>query len=88
MPGIVSGIVPATLGAEVRLLAGAGVALVMSGMLVAPFVGEIGAAMKSAEPGAVHAERLEERISKTDLSAAVSAKTSSPVLRAPSETRR
>ena len=48
VPGIVSGIVPATLGAEVRLLAGAGVALVMSGMLVAPFVGEIGAEMNSA----------------------------------------
>ena len=60
----------------------------MSGLLVAPFVGEIGGAMKSAEPGAAHAERLEERISKTDLSAAVSAKTSAPVLRAPSETRR
>jgi len=38
--------------------------------------------------GGWHAERLEERISKTDLSAAVSAKTSSPILRAPSETRR
>ncbi len=88
VPGIVSGIVPATLGSEVRLLAGAGVALVMSGMLVTPFVGEIRASMKSAEHGVAHAERLEERISKTDLSAAVSAKTSSPVLRAPSETRR
>jgi hypothetical protein len=37
-----------------------------------------------------HAERtgLEERISKTDLSAAVSVKTASPMLHAPSETRR
>ena len=33
-------------------------------------------------------ERLEEPISKTDLSAAVSAKTSSPILHAPSETCR
>ena len=82
VPGLVRGIVPASFGDEVRLLAGAGVAL------VAPFIGEIGGAVKSADQGAAHAERLEERISKTDLSAAVSAKTSSPVLRAPSDTRR
>jgi CRP-like cAMP-binding protein/Zn-dependent protease len=88
VPGIVTGIVPASVGVELRLLAGAGVALVMATLLVAPFIGEIGAARKSAAPSAVHAERLEERISKTDLSAAVSARTSSPILHAPSETRR
>lgn len=33
-------------------------------------------------------DQLEERISPTDLSAAVSAKTSSPILHAPSESRR
>jgi putative peptide zinc metalloprotease protein len=88
VPGIVRGIVPAAFGDEVRLLAGAGVALVMSGLLVMPFVSEIGGAMKSAESAGAHAERLEERISKTDLSAAVSAKTSAPALRAPSDTRR
>jgi CRP-like cAMP-binding protein len=88
VPGIVGGIVPLSVGAELRLLAGAGVALVMATLLVAPFVGEIGAAVRSAEPGVAHAERLEERISKTDLTAAVTAKTSSPVLHAPSETRR
>ena len=87
VPAMVTGIVPGSVGAEVRLLTGAGVALLMSTMLVGPFVGEIVAARKSAESGA-HAERLEERISKTDLSAAVSAKTSSPILHAPSETRR
>ncbi len=38
--------------------------------------------------GTVGAERLEERMSKTDLSAAISAKTSSPSLRAPSQKRR
>ncbi len=38
--------------------------------------------------GTVDAERLEERMSKTDLSAAVSAKTSSPLLRPPSRNRR
>lgn len=38
--------------------------------------------------GTVAAERLEERMSKTDLSAAVSAKTASPLLRAPSQTRK
>jgi len=88
VPGIVSGIAPSTVGAEVRLLAGAVVALVMATMLVAPFIGEITTARKTAAPDAAHAERLEERISKTDLSAAVSAKTSSPILHAPSETRR
>ena len=88
VPGFVTGIVPPNVGAELRLPAGAGVALVMAALLVGPFVGEIYGAVKSAEPGAAHAERLEERISKTDLSAAVSAKTSSPILRAPSETRR
>ena len=88
VPGIVSGIVPVSVGGEVRLLAGAGVALVLAALLVGPFVGEVAAAHRSAEPGAVHAERLEERISKTDLSAAVSAKTAAPILHAPSETRR
>lgn len=88
VPEIVSGIVPSSVSAEARLLAGAGVALVMATMLVAPFVGEIVAARKAAAPDIAHAERLEERISKTDLSAAVSAKTSSPMLHAPSETRR
>ena len=38
--------------------------------------------------GTVGAERLEERMSKTDLSAAVSAKTSSPLMRPPSQSRR
>ena len=38
--------------------------------------------------GTVGAERLEERISKTDLSAAVAAKTSSPLMRPPSQNRR
>jgi len=88
VPGIVSGIVPVSVGVEVRLLAGAGVALVLAALLVGPFVAEVAAARRSAEPGAIHAERLEERISKTDLSAAVSAKTASPILHAPSETRR
>jgi CRP-like cAMP-binding protein len=88
VPEIVAGIVPASVGSELRLLTGAGVALVMATLLVAPFIGEIGAARNSVEPSAAHAERLEERISKTDLSAAVSAKTSSPILHAPSETRR
>ena len=88
VPGIVTGIVPAGVGDELRLLVGVGVALVLATLLVAPFIGEIVAARRSAAPGPAHAERLEERISKTDLSAAVSAKTSSPILRAPSETRR
>ncbi|HEV2009534.1 MAG TPA: hypothetical protein VGS17_00715 [Candidatus Limnocylindria bacterium] len=60
----------------------------MATMLVAPFVGEIATARKTATPDFAPVERFEERISKTDLSAAVSAKTSSPVLHAPSETRR
>lgn len=38
--------------------------------------------------GTVGAERLEERMSKTDLSAAVSAKTSTPLIRPPSQNRR
>lgn len=38
--------------------------------------------------GRLGAERLEERISRTDLSAAIAAKTASPLLKAPSETRR
>ena len=88
IPGLVAGIVPASVGAEARLVAGGGVAVVMATMLLGPFIGEIAAARKTAAPDIAHAERLEERISKTDLSAAVSAATSSPVLRAPSETRR
>lgn len=38
--------------------------------------------------GTVSAERLEERMSKTDLSAAVSAKTAAPSMRPPSKDRR
>ncbi len=88
VPGIIEGFVPARFGAELRLVAGAGVALVMSALLIGPFVGEVRAARKAIAPEAAYAERLEERISKTDLSAAVSAKTSSPILHVPSETRR
>jgi CRP-like cAMP-binding protein/Zn-dependent protease len=88
VPGIVTGMVPASVGLEVRLLAGAGVALALAAFQVGPFFAEIAAARANAEPGGGHAERLEERISKTDLSAAVSAKTSSPILHPPSETRR
>ena len=88
VPGIVTGIVPPTVGEAVRLLAGAGVAVVLAALLIGPFIGEIAAARKSGEPVAIHAEQLEERISKTNLSAAVSAPTSAPILRAPSETRR
>ena len=88
VPGFIEGLVPAEVGAAVRIAAGGGVALVMAAMLVGPFVGEIINARRAKAPEAAHAERLEERISKTDLSAAVSAKTSSPILHAPSETRR
>jgi len=38
--------------------------------------------------GTARAERLEERISKTDLSAGMSIKTSSPILKAPSQKKR
>ena len=38
--------------------------------------------------GTLRAERLEERISKTDLSAALAAKTSAPLMKPPSESRR
>ncbi|HEV2251371.1 MAG TPA: cyclic nucleotide-binding domain-containing protein [Candidatus Limnocylindria bacterium] len=88
VPGLVAGIIPPGVADELKLLAGAGVALAMAALLVGPFVGEVSAAVKSADATGTHAERLEERISKTDLSAAVSAKTSSPMLHAPSETRR
>jgi len=88
VPGLIEGVAPAWVGAETRVALGVGVALVMAAMLVGPFVGEIVKARKIPAPDVAHAERLEERISKTDLSAAVSAKTSSPILHAPSETRR
>lgn len=38
--------------------------------------------------GTIRAERLEDRVSKSDLSAAFAAKTASPLLKSPSETRR
>ena len=38
--------------------------------------------------GTVKAERLEDRMSKSDLSAAMAVKTSSPLLKAPSQKRR
>ena len=38
--------------------------------------------------GTVKAERLEERMSKSDLSSAMAVKTSSPMLKSPSEKRR
>ena len=38
--------------------------------------------------GTVKAERLEERMSKSDLSSAMSVKTSSPMLKSPSQKRR
>ncbi len=88
VPGLVSGIAPAWIGVEARVLIGGGVAVAMATFLVAPFVGEVARARKAPAPELVHAERLEERISKTDLTAAVSAKTSTPMLHAPSETRR
>jgi hypothetical protein len=37
------------------------------------------------QTGNAHAERLEERMSKSDLSAAMSVKTSSPLLKSPSQ---
>jgi hypothetical protein len=40
------------------------------------------------QTGTARAERLEDRISKTDLSAAMSIKTSSPILKAPSQKKR
>ena len=40
------------------------------------------------QSGTVKAERLEDRMSKSDLSAAMSAKTSSPVLKSPSQKKR
>ena len=40
------------------------------------------------QTGTARAERLEERISKSDLSAGMSIKTSAPVLKAPSQKKR
>ncbi len=39
------------------------------------------------QPGSLRAERLESRISKSDLSAAIAAKTSAPTLTPPSKKR-
>ncbi|HVR88631.1 MAG TPA: cyclic nucleotide-binding domain-containing protein [Candidatus Limnocylindria bacterium] len=89
VPTLVEGILPVFIAGQLRIAAGVAIALVMTGLLVAPFVSEVRAARVSPEPDDdALAERLEERMSKTDLTAAVSAKTSSPVLRAPSEGRR
>jgi CRP-like cAMP-binding protein len=88
VPGMVTGIVGASVGDELRLPAGAAIALLMTTLLIGPFISEIAAARKSADPGVAHAERLEERMSKSDLGAAMSARSSAPVLHKPSETRR
>jgi hypothetical protein len=40
------------------------------------------------QSGSLRAERLEDRMSKSDLSAAMSLKTSSPLLKAPSQKKR
>jgi hypothetical protein len=40
------------------------------------------------QSGTARAERLDERISKTDLSAGMAVKTSSPILKAPSQQKR
>ena len=87
VPGLVAGILPPSVGPELRLLCGAGIALGTTALLVGPFVTEVRTAVAEPEAGSPIAERLEERMSKSDLSAGLAAKTASPILRAPSETR-
>ena len=67
---------------------GVGLALGTTALLIGPFVSEVRTAVAEPGAGSPMAERLGERMSKSDLSAGLAAKTASRVVRAPSETRR
>lgn len=88
VPALIEGILPPGVGAELRVAAGTAIAIVMTGLLVSPFIAEIRSAVTVPETTNPIAERLSERISRTDLSAGLGAKTSAPTTRAPSDTRR
>lgn len=87
VPSLVEGLLPPTVGLELRVAAGSAIAVVLTGLLVGPFIGEIRAAV-TPDTASPIAERLGDRISRTDLSAGLSAKTSAPITRPPSDTRR
>ena len=88
VPDLVEGILPLGVRPELRVIAGTAIAIVMTGLLVAPFIGEVRSAVTVPETPSRIAERLGERISRTDLSAGLGAKTSAPTTRPPSDTRR
>lgn len=88
VPGLVEGILPPAVGPEVRVAVGTTIALVTAALLIGPFVSEVRTAVAGQDPGSPLAEQLDERISRTDLSAGLSAKTGAPMTRAPSDTRR
>jgi len=88
VPAFVAGILPPSVGPQLRIICGAGLALATTALVIVPFVSEVRAAVADADAGSPIAERLEDRMSKSDLSAGLAAQTAAPTLRPPSGTRR
>jgi putative peptide zinc metalloprotease protein len=89
VPRAVETLLPSAVEGPARAAVGVGAGLVLAVLLVIPFVTEaIGARRRPApETGGWHVEALEQRVSKSDLSAALGVKTGTVDIRPPSELR-
>lgn len=88
IPSLVEGLLPAGVAPELRVAAGTVIAIATAALLIGPFVSEIRTAVTAPAASSLLAERLEDRMSRSDLSAGLAAKTSIPIVRPPSDTRR
>ena len=88
VPALVEGLLPPGVASEVRVATGTAIAIATAALLIGPFVSEIRTAVIAPVPSSPMAERLEDRMSRSDLSAGLAAKTSIPIIRPPSDPRR
>lgn len=91
VPRAVETLLPAVVSGPARTAVGVGAGLVLAVLLVVPFITEAIDARRrvpTATPaGSLHVEPLEQRVSKSDLSAALGVKTGTVDIRPPSEVR-
>jgi Zn-dependent protease len=90
VPKVIETVLPSAISGPARVAIGVGTGIVLAAFMVFPFITEAVDARRRPVPtaaGSLRVEPLEQRVSKSDLSAALGVKTGTVDIRPPSEVR-